>query len=223
MKKTQKPTATPSPTLATVDANGLNESEAKASKLMAEQVPEVVAAFKDYREGERTYLSRFWTLAETLRKPVTLKAPGGKELPPHRLNGREVTILLLGLGEHKVRVSEWKRVVEMDDDAFALCRKHQVSKVETLAAARGTLLLEEGDDGQLKETNVKKAKPTATETEAKSHRFPKDLMEKLHTAISESAIKPSNDDIPYVMKGKCDDGREYLVHVYLDRAPTKAE
>jgi len=219
------------PSLALVNEQGLTVTEATCGANLVKACPSIVAAFEEYRNAENTYSSRFWSLAESLRTPqsvpvLTPKLDGTQTTVTQRLNGREVTLLLLSLGEVKQRVTEWKRVIEMDDETYLKCRVAGLSKVETLGVARGTLAIEgEGEEAEAVKVHKEPAEPAAKVTEAKSHKFPKQCALLLHGVIEgdPDAIGPkaTDDEIPYELSGMTADGRVYKVICYVDSKPVK--
>lgn len=224
MSAKKKETKKKSKDLLLVTESGLTQAELQASAIIAAQVPEMVAGFNAYRQAEGEFKARFWELAETLRKPVVLKGPSGP-LPEHRLNGREVTLLLLGLGEIKQRVTEWKRVVEMDDALFAKCRELALSKIDTLKLARGSAVLDE-KTGEVKglTDGGKKTDPVTLKV-ASFHKLKKSIQELLHSMMAENPDAPeaTDDDTPYELSGATADGRDYLIRIFVDSIPTKPE
>ena len=211
-------------TLALVNEQGLTQSELAAAVAIGQAAPAIVAAFADYRRAEGEFASRFWTLAETLRLPVAKVGPTGS-LPALRLNGREVSLLLLSLGEIKQRVTEWKKVVEMDDDTYQKCRLAGFSKVETLGVARGSLAIEgEGEDAEavpVKKPDTETKKPT----KAKFHKLSKELAQLFHAIIQgdtdSPGVKATNDNVPFELEGTLADGRVYALRLFVDSKPVK--
>jgi len=204
--------------------NGLTQAELEASVQIQKQVPEMVDAFDTYKGAEGQFKKSFWELADALRKPVTLKASNGNELPTHRLNGREVTLLLLGLGEIKQRVTEWKRVIEMDDASYDHCRQLSLPKLDTLKIARGSAVLtDEGEVVPVGETTNEDGKKAGGKKEASYHKFQKAFVDILMQTFSEHAQAPkaSNDDVPYELSLRTVDGRDILIHVFVDDVPVK--
>jgi len=218
-KKSAKPVE-----LALTTENGMTQAELAASVAIQAQVPEMVKAFDAYRNAESEFKGKFWDLAESLRKPVAMKASNGNELPLHRLNGREVTLLLLGLGEIKQRVTEWKRVVEMDDPTYDRCRKLSLPKLDTLKIARGSAVINDEDEVEpVGGTTNADGKKSGGTKEPTFHKFNKGFADSLHVLMAEhtNAPKASNDDVPYALEGVTTDGRDYLIHIFVDAQPVK--
>jgi len=217
--------------LALVNEQGLTVAEASCGAGLVKACPAIVKAFDEYRSAENTYSSRFWSLAETLRMPQTVpvltpKLDGTQPMLTQRLNGREITLLLLSLGELKQRVTEWKRVVEMDDESYLKCRIAGLSKVETLGVARGTLVIEgEGDEAEVVKVHKEPAKSETKPAEAKFHKFPKQCALLLHGVLEGDGDAPgpkaTDDEIPYELNGTTADGRVYKVICYMDSKPVK--
>jgi len=209
--------------LALVNENGLTVGEATLAKSLEQQCPKIAEAFKQYQQAEGEFRSRFWSLAEALRQPQVINGPSGPRAAA-RLTGRQITVLLLSLGEIKQRVTEWKRVVEMDDETYEKCRLAGFSKVETLGIARGSLVI----TGEGEEAKAEKLASSASGEEGASeapskpaeptfHRIPKGVATIIHALITDNhSLKATDDEIPYELKGKTSDGRNYQVTIFVD-------
>lgn len=205
------------------NANGLIPSEQKHADSLIAQCPVIVAAFRQYQEGETLFRSRFFDLVQNLRAPVVINDKDGKSQAARRLTGSEAVVLLRGLGEIKQRVTEWKRVVEMTDEDFAACMKLNLTKLETLQVARGSLLLEEGEDGEIKPVKLAKStEPSAKATPAAFHKFQSAMQVALAELLDGECfkvLKATNDDVPYEFKYSRQDGTEFLINIFVDRKP----
>jgi len=218
--KTAKKKAAPSKALELVTENGATAAELAAGVKIAEQLKEVSASWKDYKATEDNARVKFWTFVDNLRKPQVLAGPAGP-LPAHRLNEREVTLLMLGLGEVKQRATEYKTLVTMDDTAYAAARKLSLSKIDTLRLARGTIEVVE-EKGELvvkdpKKEPVDRVTPNAT---PEYHKVPAKFKELFHELlVGDKGVKPTDDDIPYEFNGMTADGREYMFRLFVDSVP----
>jgi len=225
MSKSKKPKAPK--TLVLVNEQGLTVEEVKRATMLQSAAQDVVTSFTAYRMAEGEFKSRFWSLAESLRKPVVLTVGGA--VVTRKLESEEITLLLLNLGEIKQRVTEWKRIAEMDEETYAKCRKGLLSKVETLGVARGSLELVEGEGGAIEAKSKKSEdkKPAATATEPEYHKLPKNIAGQFHDIITGGAaglgLKAQKDGVPYELKGQRSDGSTYLLRLFVDAAAVKPE
>lgn len=220
--------------------NGATENEFNAGCLIAKQLPGAVQAYAEFKAAESSTRSRFFTFMDKLREQVVLKAlpgdPRSNDLPPHRLNGREVQTLMFALGEPKQRVTEFKRVHEMPDELYAAARKLCLSKIETLALARGTKLLEKAADGEpVKLVEAKAATPPSDNPDTGDgskgkpvekpsyHRFDNHAAEAFHdlVVVFAAVLPATSDSVPYQIKGMTTDGREYVLNLFVDSVPLK--
>lgn len=88
---------------------GLSESELNFAKELIVKYPAVGVAYKEVKLGEEKLKGKWLRLCEALRDPKD----------GTRLNGREMTLLLKGLGERKQRITEIVKVVSVDDALWA--------------------------------------------------------------------------------------------------------
>lgn len=223
-------------------ANGATELEFQAGCNLARQLPDLVKSYVEFREAENAVRSRFFTLSDMLRKPVELPTTDGKgKLPAQKLNGREITLFLLAMGEIKQRATEFKAVAEMKDEDYNAVRTLALSKLETLKVARGTLAIERdasgnpvgvkdpvaalaagaGDPATEAETGA--APGTATPRAPQFHRVAPDLIAAIHGLIDANpdAFKAQADGVPYEFKGATADGREYQFTLFVSALAVK--
>jgi len=211
---------------ALVTESGLTKEEMAAAQRIADCSVEAVRAYEAFKSVENEGVARFWELCDALRTPVVLpphlKGVAGQDLPPAAMNGREITLLLLGLGEPKQRVTEWKRICTMPVEQYNQVRKLSLSKVQALGVARGTLKIE-GEE-------VVSAKPETktpervTPTKAEYHKLSERAKVTLHELIQDAQeIKATNDDVPYQFEGTTVDGRKYVINIFVDQLPVKAQ
>lgn len=207
--------------LTLVNDQGATVDELKAGTNLAKQLPEVAEKWREYKTTEDNLRLRFWAFIDNLREPKVLTGPAGP-MPAHRLNGREVTLLMLGLGEIKQRATEVKTLVEMDDAQFAAVRKLSLSKIEALKVARGSLELETNEKGE--PTGVKEPKaagsPATPNANPTKHNAPKEFKEAIHELIQKTdKLKATDDEVPYEFTGMTTDGRDYQVRIFVDSVP----
>jgi len=214
---------------------GATAVELAEGKKIADKVPGIVAAFADYTDANNVAASKFWTFCDELRKPVGgvsavppreengKQIPGIAEVPAVKLNGREVTLLMLSLGQIKQRATEYKAIAEMPVKLYEFCRAKAVSKDLSLKAARGSAeVIEVG--GEIKEIKApeKKVKTDPVKpVKAKFHKFPKGVQAALLLALEAPELKATNDEIPYETEVELADGREFKVIIFADSKPVK--
>jgi len=226
-KKQEKKSA-PSKDLVLKNDFGLTSAEMTAANNIASATPDVVKAHKAYRDAEGSFRSQFFELCEQLRKPISQLSGKGELMPAMRMNGREVTLLLLSLGEPKQRVTEFKRIVEMDESLFEKARTLNLTKVQTLAVARGSAEIQEGEEGvEVVPTGRRDGKVKGTPTKAKFHKLPTALKTAIAAAIEGDAenpgLKATNDEVPYELMFTTKDGRKVLFHVFVDQSPVNTD
>jgi hypothetical protein len=217
----------PAKTLVLVNNLGLSESEMAASVALAKAVPNVVKSYQEFKDAQGAFVSRFWRFVHELRQPVSLMAADGKTpLPPVKLNGREITLLVRGLGEPAPRASEFKVMAEMSEDLYQRAVALSLPRVDALKVARGTLEIQEGEDGEsqlVPSAKAKKVNPV-TPTKAEYHKAPAEFRNEMQALIAKySELKSFGDDVPYEFSGATSDGREYAVRIFIDQAPQKAK
>jgi len=207
-----------------VNDYGLTASEAEQALRIQKSAPDQVAAITDFRESFNRTSGYFWKMVEKLREPVAVRGHEGKVLPPMRMNGREIGLLLQSMGFNKVRISEVNRVVEMADDVFDKARKLQLGKDDALAVARGTkAIVGEGEDAEVVAVEREPVEGSATATTPEYHKAHAAFREAFHALLVAEAttLKAQTDGVPYEFKGELDDGRAYDVRIFVDRKPTK--
>jgi len=204
---------------------GLSELEMAASVAIAKAAPKVVETYKTFKAAQDQFVSRFWQFAHELRQPVALPSLDGKGfLAPMKLNGREITLLVRGLGEPASRASEFKAIAEMDEELYQKAVAMSLGRWDALKVARGTLEITEGEGGELElaPTAKTKKKEPATATAAEYHKAPAPFREAVHALLeSHLNVKAHGDDVPYEFSGTTTDGREYQVRIFVDQAPQK--
>lgn len=90
--------------------------------------PQVAIRNREVKEAEGRLAQKYFRLCEALREP-------GEGM---KLNGKEITLLLLGLGYRKQRVTEFRRVIEVADDVWENYKKNVIGFKAVLAIARGS-------------------------------------------------------------------------------------
>jgi len=129
------------------------------------------------------------------------------ELRKAKMNRRESTLLLKGLGFAKTRVSEILKVSEVDDALWAKFANNQIGFKATLALGRGDGEAEEGEgeDGAKPEAGKKK----------KEKRLPKEFQPGIVAQLEDwgDSLKETSQKEPYVMRYENKDKRVYVVTI----------
>ena len=100
----------------------LSETDRQQVKDLEVQFPSIVAAVRELQASFVQSADRYFNLC--------------RELRASKLNGREAQLLLVGQGMPKTRISEIRRVYEVDDVAWAAYEKRAISFKGVLQAAR---------------------------------------------------------------------------------------
>lgn len=133
------------------------------------------------------------------------------ELRKAKLNRRESTLLLKGLGFSKSRVSEMLKVSEVSDELWAKFANQQIGFKATLALSNGAETPTDGDGGDAEgdgEGEKKKVK-------AKERRLPKEFQPSIIAALEDwgDSLKATGQKDPYVLRYENKDKRTYVVTI----------
>jgi len=102
--------------------NGLSEQQMKFALELASKHPSISREAKSVLAAEGEIKDKYFNLCDEIRKSG--------------LNARELTLILQAEGFHKVRISEIKRVVSVDDDTWEKYRRKDFGFKATLKIAR---------------------------------------------------------------------------------------
>jgi len=108
--------------LALVNENGLTEQQLKFASELAQKYPLIVAEARNVRSIEGQLVDKYFALCDELRKSG--------------LNAREMTLLLQSEGFNKVRISEFKKVISVDDETWSKYMRRDLGFKATLKIAR---------------------------------------------------------------------------------------
>jgi len=111
-----------SESLELVNDHGLTEQQLKFAAELAQKYPLIVQEARNAMSLEKQLVERYFTLCDELRKSG--------------LNGRELTLLLQSEGYNKVRISEFKKVISVDDKTWAKYMRRDIGFKATLKIAR---------------------------------------------------------------------------------------
>jgi len=152
--------------------------------------------------------------AETVLAAEALGRMGQKyygtcnELRKAKLNRRESTLLLKGLGFSKSRVSEMLKVSEVSDELWAKFEGQQIGFKATLALADSP----SSDGGTEGEGD---GEEEAKKPKKKERRLPKEFQPDVIKALEDwgDSLKACGMKDPYVMRYENKDGRTYVVTI----------
>jgi len=110
-------------TLQLVNDHGLSEQQLKFAAELSAKFPVIAEEAKRVLTAEAEIKDKYFTLCDEVRKSG--------------LNSRELTLLLQSTGFHKVRISEIKKVISVDDETWEKYRRKEFGFKATLKLARG--------------------------------------------------------------------------------------
>jgi len=141
------------------------------------------------------------------------------ELRSAKLNRRESTLLLKGLGLAKSRISEILRVSEVTDEVWAKYKAGQIGFNATLALGRGSDGTGVSDSEAEGESESKPAS-----NKKKEKRLPKEFQPSIVACLEDwgDSLNASGVKDPYVMRWEDKDKRTYVVSIQPIDAEAKA-
>jgi len=136
----------------------LSDAQLTQAADLHRQFPEISRLYSEAKKQEAKLRGKWFALCDSLRHP----ADGVS------LNSKDMTLLLLSLGEHKARVSEIVRVASVNDESWDQYKQGVIGFRAVLAIARTAVIPEGGDggggggDGDGPEKKPRKGKETFT-------------------------------------------------------------
>lgn len=112
-------------TLVSPDTNLTKEQQIQAAELSA-KFPQLEIAYKKVKQQEENLRGKWFHFCDLLREPSKTQ----------KLNGREMTLLLLSFGERKQRATEIIKVVSVDDTVWAKYKANVIGFKAVLQIAR---------------------------------------------------------------------------------------
>lgn len=111
--------------LVSPDTGLTKEQQIQAAELSA-KFPQLEIAYKKVKQQEENLRGKWFHFCDLLREPSKSA----------KLNGREMTLLLLSFGERKQRATEIIKVVSVDDDVWAKYKANVIGFKAVLQLAR---------------------------------------------------------------------------------------
>jgi len=198
--------------------SGLSEGELNFAKELIAKYPRVSVAYKEVKAGEEKLKGKWLGLCEALRDPKD----------GIRLNGREMTLLLKGLGERKQRITEIVKVVSVDDALWEKYKQGILGFRAVLQIARNPELPPEpaADAEPDADADADTEKPAARQTE--QHPVPGPVAEAMAELLGNHylALPPVGKgyyQMTYSVATTTGVRRQVMVTFEVDDSPAKAE
>lgn len=105
---------------------GLTQVQRVQAQELSDKFPQIAIAYKKVKEQENNLRGKWFSFCDLLREPSKSA----------KLNGREMTLLLLSLGERKQRATEIIKAISVDDDVWAKYKANVIGFKAILQIAR---------------------------------------------------------------------------------------